>query len=95
MSIVSQAGKYLSFLSVHDALALLPLPGNMAEFIQSRRILDQWTSLFFLQQLLDALAYLKAKGILHEDIKGMFVELPPRSHQLLSLGHHMNCKLYF
>lgn len=33
-------------------------------------MLDQWMSVFFLQQLLDALTYLKKKNVLHEDIKG-------------------------
>lgn len=66
----------------------------MAEFIHSRSVLDQWTSLFFLQQLLDVLAYLRRKNILHEDIKGVYSFLPlscffPPVHiQLLAFVSH-------
>ena len=38
-------------------------------------MLDQWLSVYFLQQLLDALTYLKIKGVLHEDIKGLILQL--------------------
>ena len=47
----------------------------MAEFIENNHMLDQWLSVYFLQQLLDALTYLKIKGVLHEDIKGVILQL--------------------
>lgn len=55
---------------LHSYSAFNTAVGNMKEFIERESMLDQWLSLWFLSQLLDALKYLSRKNVLHEDIKG-------------------------
>jgi len=52
---------------------------TLKEFIRRSSVLDTYTALTLVQNLLRILLYLQSKNVIHNDIKGMIRRLPKQT----------------
>lgn len=67
--------------------------GTLSALVQRSRALDQWKALLYMDQILNALAYLHEKKIIHEDLKADNIFLKLESHVLGIGDFGLSCKL--